>query len=219
NQQLDATVAMIRDAGLDVPCLSSSITVCLDEDGGLAELQHYLRLCRSFGSRFIRVFGGKPADMSCSRAAGILVERLNRLGDMAAEDRVTVLLETHDAWTRTADVADIMSRLDHPYVGVLWDTHHPYRFAGEAFKESWENIGRWVRYTHVKDSVEDPSAPHGARLCLPGEGSIPLRSLWQLLQEKGYEGYFTLEWERPWQKHLPPPEIAFPRFVELCASF
>ncbi|GAA3333738.1 hypothetical protein GCM10020331_098970 [Ectobacillus funiculus] len=36
----------------------------------------------------------------------------------------------------------------------------------------------------------------GYQLCLLREGDVPLQQMLQLLVENGYDGYFTLEWEK-----------------------
>jgi hypothetical protein len=35
-----------------------------------------------------------------------------------------------------------------------------------------------------------------------------------LLQQNGYEGYYTFEWEKKWHPELEGGEVAFPQYVE-----
>ena len=36
----------------------------------------------------------------------------------------------------------------------------------------------------------------------------------KLLEEDGYPGYYSLEWEKRWHPELEEPEIVFPAYTE-----
>ena len=40
--------------------------------------------------------------------------------------------------------------------GVLFDTHHPWRFAGERLPDTVQRLRPWIRSTHWKDSILRP---------------------------------------------------------------
>src|SRR5699024_11928652 len=84
---------------------------------------------------------------------------------------------------------------DSSALQVLWDVHHPYRMVHESPEKTWDVLGDRIRYTHWKDSYLTEKAKQGYQLCLMGEGDIPLKKMYDMLQEKGYDGYFTFEWE------------------------
>jgi sugar phosphate isomerase/epimerase len=93
----------------------------------------------------------------------------------------------------------------------LWDVHHPWRLLGEEPETTWSNIGRWVQYTHVKDSrgtVEQYA------YCLTGEGEVPLARICAVLRNNGYDGYYTFEWEKRWHPEIAEPEAAFPQYAQ-----
>ena len=46
-----------------------------------------------------------------------------------------------------------------------------------------------------------------------GEGDIPWKPILHQLDVDGFDGYYTLEWEKRWHDYLPGPEVAFPQFV------
>jgi sugar phosphate isomerase/epimerase len=48
---------------------------------------------------------------------------------------------------------------------------------------------------------------------LTGEGKLPLREIVEELQELGYGGFLSFEWERKWRPQLAEPEIAIPQFA------
>ena len=73
--------------------------------------------------------------------------------------RTEILLETHDALSGATQCAQLCSLLDEP-LGIIWDSHHTWRIAGESPAESWKQFGPWVRHVHVKDSIDKPSTRH-----------------------------------------------------------
>ena len=36
----------------------------------------------------------------------------------------------------------------------------------------------------------------------------------KLMTERGYDGYYSLEWEKMWHPEIEEPEVAFPQYVE-----
>src|ERR1051325_6342223 len=105
----------------------------------------------------------------------------------------------------------------NPRVGVLWDTHHPWRFCGESVAETYGRLRPWIRHTHWKDSVA--GGPHAlsaveaaaaararslmtghraARYVMFGTGEFPAAETLRLLVDGGYQGWYSLEWEKAW---------------------
>jgi sugar phosphate isomerase/epimerase len=80
--------------------------------------------------------------------------------------------------------------------------------AGEPVRRTYAALGRWIGYTHVKDSR--PTGDGKFAYVLPGEGDVPLGEAVSLLREGGYDGYLTVEWEKQWHPELPEPEVALP---------
>src|SRR5690625_3304053 len=133
---------------------------------------------------------------------------------LAEEYDVELLIETHDDWTNCEYIAEIFEKIDSKHLQVVWDIHHPYRTVDEVAERTWEVLGDRIRYTHWKDSYPTDQTAKGYQLCLMGEGDIPLQVIFDLLQEKGYDGYYTLEWEKVWWPDIEEPEIAFKQYVE-----
>ncbi|SFL34445.1 Sugar phosphate isomerase/epimerase [Paenibacillus sp. 1_12] len=210
----------IKNAGLQVSCFSSSVHVFSKEDmeKNLAEIKEYVKLCTIFNTRYIRVFGGGIGDTDRTEAIQTMVQHFHELGAVAKEHGVKLLLETHDDWTSSTDVQAVMEQVDTEAIGVLWDLHHPFRTLGEQPKDTWESLSRWVEYTHVKDSrlLQDGSGKF--QYCLTGEGNVPLADTIKLLRENGYEGYYTLEWEKKWHPEILNAEESFPQYVQFMRA-
>ena len=210
-----ATAKKIARSGLEVSAFSSSARVFIpdpaERDKQVAEVAEYARLCRRFEARLIRVFGGPLGQTPLEQALEVAAATLRRMAEAAGED-VTLAVETHDDWTRTRPLAELLERVSLPNAGVLWDLHHPYREGGESPRQSYDNIGRYTVATHLKDSRLTGGEKY--EYCLPGEGDVPLAEMVALLAAGGYDGYLTLEWEKKWHPELADPEVALPAYAE-----
>jgi sugar phosphate isomerase/epimerase len=197
-------------------------------------------LAAALGARFVRVFGDVlPAGPPSARKAALdqIADGLNRLGEFAATGGIDILLETHGDFAESAVVCDLMPRIESRAVGILWDTHHPWKFFGEPLANTWARLKPWVRHTHWKDSVTrpapashfatDPALATGASAAahalmsghreadyvLFGGGEFPAEECARLLKESGYEGWLSLEWEKMWHPQIEIPEVALPLFA------
>lgn len=211
------TRSKIAAAGLKVSCFSSSVHVFSTEkfEENMNEVKEYAKLCEYFGTRYIRVFGGKIGDTDREQAIKTVVAHLKEMAAVAKSHGVKILIETHDDWISCDNVRKVMEQVDSEAVGVLWDVHHPYRVTGEQPEATLKALAPWIEYTHVKDSRVTGSNPHSDfTYCLVGEGDIPIKHVCELLKSNGYEGYYTLEWEKKWHPEIEAADIAFPHYVQ-----
>src|SRR5205814_4466548 len=109
-------------------------------------------------------------------------------------------------------LAEVMERVASPHIGILWDTHHPWRFHGEPPQQTVAALGRWIRHTHWKDSVRSDDA-RGYRYVLFGEGEVPVVDCIRALRSINYDGWMSFEWEKKWHPSIEEPEVAFPAFI------
>jgi len=212
--QAKETARQFADARLEVPCFSSSVRIFCKTDsekaGHLEEIKAYARMCKPFGTRFIRIFGGAIGDTPRAQAMEMAGKNLKAMAAIAGDYGVALLLETHDDWVDCAHLKTLMEFVDTDSVGILWDIHHPYRSAGESPSKTWHALEKWIRYTHWKDSF---TRGNDHPLCLIGDGDLPLEEIFRVLRQGGYTGYLTLEWEKKWHPEIEEPEVAFPGYV------
>jgi len=195
----------------------------------------YLDLAHQLRSKFVRVFGdvftaGQDAQQR-EQVLSQIVSGLTELGYYAAPLGVQVLMETHGDFADSQWMRTVMERVAHPSVGVLWDTHHPWRFYNEGLDETFNRLAPWIRHTHWKDSTTESismlstdaqqaaaqahslmSGHKPAHYVLFGEGEFPAADAQRLLDLAGYAGWHSLEWEKAWHPELAPPEVALPKF-------
>jgi len=231
----------LKDAGFQVAGLASSIR--FDDPSSAVRQrqleigQRYLDLGVALGAEFIRVFGDllPPVTEPDARQETMhrIADGLRSLGELAQPTGIQILLETHGDFSASPPSQEIMQLVNHPQVGLVWDTHHPWRFFNEPLTESWERLRPWVRHTHWKDSVllpegykppttEQTTASQQATALMAGHrhadyvlflgGEFPARECLKLLLDSGYNGWHSLEWEKMWHPELLGPEVALPLF-------
>jgi len=236
---LATSACQIQDAGLEVSCVSSGIRLTDREAKTVQafdeELLKTAEICVALGCKQIRVFGGELAHYSSSnssllRAEAItyMVERAHRMAEAARSfGNIELVIETHDDWSASADMAELLTRIDHPRVGCCWDVKHTWWIGDETANTSWQRLRCWIRNTHWKDARRVDFSTLGGdnaslaaclkmsgMLCPMGLGSAPLGDAIDLLMHEPYkEGWYTLEWERHWHPHIEAASIAFPGFI------
>jgi sugar phosphate isomerase/epimerase len=203
----------------------------------------YIDLARRLGAGFVRVFGDVlPSEHEPAARHEVLRNiawGLDMLGEYSElhGGAVDVLVETHGDFADSQLMLELLVHVRHPRVGVLWDTHHPWRFHGESIGDTFARLAPWVRHTHWKDSVKETkselseaaraaaararrlmSGHRSAEYVLFGAGEFPAAETLRLLLEGGYRGWFSLEWEKAWHPELAEPEIALPPFPAALRS-
>lgn len=197
----------------------------------------YIDLAAKLGAEFVRVFGDTlpPADSPTERDAMIaqVASGLTALAEYGIDKNVQVLIETHGDFSDSLAMQTMMEQVESENAGVLWDTHHPWRFCGEEISKTFARLKPWIRHTHWKDSVaradwvpsaEKEQAAAAARALMSGHrhadyvlfggGEFPAAKAMQLLQWSHYDGWFSLEWEKAWHPEIEDPEVALPLFPE-----
>ena len=215
------SVDHLENMGVRICCLGSSSsfhhTDREERRKHVEAAEAVIRLADELSCPFVRVFGDKIPDPAQKKETiRLVVEALKELGDYAADYRVKVVMETHGDFCATGDVQDVMERVSHKHVGVLWDTHHPYRLLGENPRSTANRLGEWIWHTHFKDSVRTDG---GYRYVLMGEGDVPVPDILGHLSRMGYKGCLSLEWEKAWCPKIEPPEIAIPDYIRKMKAY
>jgi sugar phosphate isomerase/epimerase len=129
---------------------------------------------------------------------------------------VAIGVETHDDFSASSRVAELLALTDPEWTGAVWDSHHPHR-AGETPAEVYANLGRRILLTQIKDARREPDG--GWRLVLLGEGEVPVRPMLGLLAAGGYQGWISVEWEKRWHPEIEAPEVALPQHLAMLAEW
>lgn len=215
--QVDRIAQSKRDVAsrnLKIACVSSSAELHHADpekrQQEIADAKRFIDLAASLGAPNVRVFGNKiegPREPVLARVAS----GLHELGTYAGSRGVTVIVESHGDFTNSPTLSEILTRADSPSVGLLWDAHHTFVDGKEDPQFTVEKLGRYIRHTHLKDSVPTSDGRH---YVLTGRGDVPVRKQVEVLAATGYTGCYTFEWEKVWHPDLEEPEIAFTDFAE-----
>lgn len=204
-----------RDVG-GLPVVAVDTSVRLTEEGPVPQIKAFLELANEWEAPAVRVFGGKlPEEARARREA--LAGAAKVLEDVVADAErlgVVVALETHDSFSASRVVAELLALVPSAWVGAVWDSHHPYR-VGESPAEVYANIGERLVLAQVKDARRDVSDPSGWKLVLMGQGEVPVREMLSVLGRHGYSGAVSVEWEKRWHPEIEEPEVALPQHMEL----
>ena len=212
----------LADRGLSVVCLGSSATMhemdAAKRAAQLDEGRRFVDLAAALGAPYVRVFGdryvaGVPREQMLAHVA----RGLRELGDYAGPKGVTVVIESHGDFTDSAALGELLERADSPAVALLWDAHHTYAASNEAPEDTVRRLGRWIRHTHLKDSV--PNGRGGRRYVLTGAGDVPIRRQVEALAGAGYRGYYSFEWEKRWHPEIEEPEVALAQYAEVAGGY
>ena len=207
-------------AGLPVVAVDSSIRLTGDDPG--PDLRRFLQLASDWDAPLVRVFGGDldppPARQDRLRAAARVLEQAVPL---AARLGVAIGVETHDAFSASSAVAELLALLaadgvPPDLVGAVWDSHHPHR-AGETPAEVHANLGPAILLAQVKDARR--AAGGDWQLVLLGAGEVPVREMLDLLQAAGYPHWISVEWEKRWHPEIAEPEVALPQHLALLSEW
>jgi sugar phosphate isomerase/epimerase len=210
----------IQSAKIRIACVSSSANLYMEEADKrakeLADARKFIDLASTLGAPYVRVFGGKaqsdnapvPDDATKARVASALRE----LGEYAGPRNVTVIIESHDHFTSSATLSDVLRAANSDHVALLWDAHHTFAASNEDPEFTVKQLGPWIRHTHLKDSV---GTGEDRKYVLTGTGNVPIARQIKALQSIGYKGFYCFEWEKVWHPDILDPEIAIPDFARV----
>ena len=216
--QIDKTIALLARMHLTIPCLSSGCVLKDTENWPATreEIGDYIRLAARLGSSYIRLLADRNADREGEVDDEVVLAHLKEVLPLAEEKGVMLLLETNGVYADTARLRDLLVRAESDSVGALWDMHHPYRFAGESPELTVQNLGVYIKYTHIKDSVMENGK---VSYRLMGEGDLPVDAMMRALRSINYEGFVSLEWVKKYMPDLRNAGIVFPHFANFMAQY
>lgn len=183
-------------------------------DDAILQGKRSIDVCERMQIPFIRVFGDQfPEGSSREEVIARVIRGLRELCAYGEPKNVEVYLEIHGQFNTTEALEPILKEMkDVQNFGILWDIEHSDRSYGDNVEPFYRLIQPFIRHVHMKDYLRaTESEPF--RLCLVGEGDIPIPTLVSWLKRDGYTGYLSLEWEKKWVPSLPEAEIAFPAYV------
>lgn len=217
-EQLNHTIEKLSSLRLEIPCLSSGCCLKFEEksEENYTEILQYIQLASKLNTPYIRILADLEPHVTGEVDDQVVLSQLERLVPAAEKHGVILLVETNGVYANTNRLRDLLDQVASDSVGALWDVHHPYRQAGEAPGQTVQNLGAYIKYVHIKDSIVDKGK---IKYRLMGEGDLPIEDMMKALQSINYEGYVSLEWVKRWASNLEDAGIVFPHFADYMKRF
>ncbi|OPZ92821.1 MAG: Long-chain-fatty-acid--CoA ligase [Firmicutes bacterium ADurb.Bin419] len=216
--QLPHTVKKLSELRLEIPCLSSGCCLKFAEnvEENHKEIIQYIDLASKLGTPYIRILADLEPHPNGEVDDSVVLAALQRLAPLAEEKGVTLLVETNGVYSDTARLCSLLDHVASDAVAALWDLHHPYRFAGEKPGKTVHNLGAYIKYVHIKDSIMENGVP---KYRMMGEGDLPIDDMMMALRSINYEGYVSLEWVKRWATDLDDAGVVFPNFANYMERY
>ncbi len=202
---LGATVRLLKDRGISIPCFDTSIDISSDETA-IATLKELIDIAHGAKVPYIVV-------CALSDNEDLVYSSLNELLPIATEKNVSILIKTSGIYANTARLRAMLDRFASDNLAALWDVYHPYRDNRETGDDTIKNLGAYVCHVHMRDSDDEGNYQ------LIGEGSMPIDDVMRALSSVNYDAFISLEWKPDWLDYLKDPEIIFPHFVNFMSRF
>ena len=238
-QALEQIAQKARELGIRIIALTpyNSHFNSLDEDVRQKELEGIRRVigyARYLGAEYIRIYAGNYAAGETDpdgKKWEQLIRSMKELGEDAHRAGVTLVMENHfNTMTVSARQSmDAAVQIAHPSVGILYDQANLTFTLQEDYEEALAIQADQIRYVHVKDlefkegavgfisdEVSHPKEEdRNVYTRIVGEGSLRWPQILQMLHDRGYEGWLSLEYERRWHPDdIPDASIGMKRSVE-----
>ncbi|MAF12014.1 hypothetical protein CMK11_16345 [Candidatus Poribacteria bacterium] len=204
-------VAKTRDAGMEVSrIMAHEDLVSLDDDARRSRIDRTVRAIHAAGECDVATVGTMtgPApwdasapkvgrDISESAAWGQVFEAYDAFGVAAEAAGVVISSEgvfgmvAHDFYTHRY----LIGRLDSPVQQVNLDPSHGILYGNYDVAWVAREWGERIAHVHLKDAVGDNPEPGKFLFPLLGEGSVDWSAFFGALDELGYAGFCSVEFE------------------------
>jgi len=210
--------------GLKISDLGASTNMHEPDAGKRAkqmdEAKRFIELAHQLGAPYVRVFPNQLVKGEERRTTiDRIVTGLRELGDQAKGSGVAIIVESHGEFTSSPPLLEIIQGAAHPNVAFLWDAHHTCVAGKEKPAETFKQLGRYIRHTHLKDSRAPKDDEKDRRYVLTGTGEVPVKETVKVLADGGYRGYYNFEWEKKWHPEIEEPEVAIPHYAKVMRQY
>jgi sugar phosphate isomerase/epimerase len=197
---LPQAARLLRDAGLEVSCLTSSGFFPLDDTAGaqaaLARTRAHLAAASEIGAGCLFVLPGHATALSweeCAARARPLLETLlpdaERLGVRLAVEPVSQLRVDLGFLHSFHEALDFVDAIGSPWLGVVLELNNAWSERG-LYGNIRDRVDR-VAIVQVSDFKVGTMA--ASERVVIGDGDIPLRRICRALAEAGYREWYDIE--------------------------
>lgn len=161
-------------------------------DRSLSFLRDGIRVAAELGAStfigpFLSAVGLKPGRRRTEDEWKRGIEGLQSLGDTLTQHNVTLAIEPLNrfetfALNTAADAADLCDAVNHPNIGILYDTFHGHieeKDTGDAIR----SVGKHLKHVHTCENDRG----------IPGSGQVRWDKVFPALKDTGYDGWLVIE--------------------------
>jgi len=220
-RNIEKTKKLLIDNNVELVCFGTSCSFHNKDkfDQMLIEGYRAIDVCQRADIPAIRIFGN---NISSPELANEIIERVSRGADelckYAKSRNVCVYLEVHGDFNSVATVEPVVLRnKKHDNFGLIWDIEHSDATYRNNWIDFYQPLKQYIKHIHIKDSTR-PTDDSKPILTLIGKGELPLTDIIKTLKADGFDGWYSLEWEKKWKNYLPEIEEALPGFIELLEN-
>ena len=161
-----------------------------------ARVDWAVRACVAAGAKRLVLDAGNPVPgetIERSQALARWKVMIDHAHALTAKAGVAFAVEAPHTGTlaeRFDQVEELVRIMDHPDVGLDYDTSHVYR-SGTSTEDSWKLVGDRVVKVALRDVGLD------GEFCRPGTGRVDFARLFRLLRARHYADDMVIELETP----------------------
>lgn len=181
-------------------------------DRNLELAKRFIGLADDLECPHLRVFGfDSPKGEKRTRTVARVVERLHELLAVASKHRVGLVFENGGAFSRAAEVAEVLRECDSPWLGAAYNITVGVR-DGDHVEEALDLLGDRLLTVKLKDM-------QGTQPVEIGHGEMPLERGVKHLARLDYSGWLVVEWMKHWRPELAAPEGVLRRALETVETW
>ena len=216
-EKISTTLQEFKKRKLSIVNLGSSAAMHhadpVERKKSLDEAKIFIQLANELGCPYIRVFPNNlPKDKDKNETFTLIAQGLTELGNFASDKNVMVLMETHGDLLQSADIEKVMSMVNHPKVGLVWDMVNMWSITKEDPEQMYDKLKKHIYHTHIKDfKLVDGKIKY----VLLGQGETPILKAVEILEKNKYTGYYSFEWEKLWHPEIDAPDIAIAHYSKM----
>ncbi|SHF75068.1 sugar phosphate isomerase/epimerase family protein [Ornithinibacillus halophilus] len=165
-----------------------------------------IRVAKQLGTNIVRTFcGDLSGDLTYEDGQEWIVDGLKKAAEFAEQEEVYLAIENHGLLAgRSEQVEEIIAKVGSPFVKSTFDTGN-FLLVHQDPKQSFDRLKKEIVHVHFKDfRKKDPSedvngfrSMKGEELIgtIPGDGQVDLGYVVNGLNENGYDGWLSIEYE------------------------
>lgn len=193
DDELDQVRSTLSDYGIGVSAIGSpigKIQITDPFEPHLEDFKRAIQIAERLNSKYIRLFSFFVPEGQAAEFRPQVMERMQALLD-AAKGHPVILLhenERHIYGDIPSRCLDILETLASPQLRMTFDPANFVICGVKPYSEGYDMLKDYIEYVHIKDALMDKK-----QVVPAGQGDGEVRQLLSSLQDRGFDGFLSLE--------------------------